>query len=82
MGEVLLHGETPTEIWDQHEAILSAAIRGDAQAAEALAREHISLASDTLISRLADHGSVQSAAEKPMRRIGRRGSAIHEPVAK
>jgi len=82
MGEVLLHGETPTEIWDQHEAILSAVIRGDAQAAEALAREHISQASDTLISRLADHGSVQSVAEKPMRRVSRRGSAIHEPVAK
>ena len=81
MGEVLLHGETPTEIWDQHEAILNAVISGDAQAAETLAREHISQASETLISRLADHGSGKVVAEKP-RRISKRSSDAHEAVAK
>lgn len=81
MGEVLLHGETPTDIWDQHEAILNAVISGDAQAAEALAREHISQASETLISRLAENGSVAVVAEKP-RRISKRGGATHEAVAK
>lgn len=54
MGEVLLHGETPAEIWDQHEAILDAVIAGDAQEAERLAREHISHASQTLTERLAE----------------------------
>ena len=55
MGEVLLHGETPTEIWDQHEAILNAVIAGDASRAEQLARDHISRASETLTVRLPDH---------------------------
>ena len=52
MGEVLLHGETPADIWDQHERILEAVIAGDAVRAERLAREHISHASQTLASRL------------------------------
>lgn len=52
MGEVLLHGETPTDIWDQHERILEAVVAGDATCAEHLAREHISHASDTLTTRL------------------------------
>jgi DNA-binding GntR family transcriptional regulator len=52
MGEVLLHGETPAEIWDQHEAILDAVIAADPSNAERLARHHISHASDTLIARL------------------------------
>jgi DNA-binding GntR family transcriptional regulator len=51
MGEVLLHGETPAEIWDQHEAILDAVIAADPGEAERLARHHISTASDTLIAR-------------------------------
>jgi DNA-binding GntR family transcriptional regulator len=82
MGEVLLHGETPTEIWDQHEAILNAVISGDAQAAETLAREHISQASETLVSRLADRASVELDTEKPARRISRRSGAAREAVVK
>ena len=40
MGEVLLHGETPGDIWDQHTTILDAVIAGDpAQAADAA--EHL-----------------------------------------
>jgi DNA-binding GntR family transcriptional regulator len=54
MGEVLLHGETPGEIWDQHEAILDAVIAGNTTEAERLAREHISHASTTLTERLAE----------------------------
>ncbi len=52
MGEVLLHGETPGEIWDQHEAILHAVISGDANEAERVARLHISHAATTLTERL------------------------------
>jgi DNA-binding GntR family transcriptional regulator len=54
MGEVLLFGETPRDIWDQHEAILSAVASEDAAKAERVAREHISLAAETLSTRIAD----------------------------
>ncbi|MBK8018057.1 MAG: GntR family transcriptional regulator [Betaproteobacteria bacterium] len=54
MGEVLLRGETPKDIWDQHEAILECVSRGDAALAERIARDHISEASDVLASRLAE----------------------------
>ena len=48
MGAVLLDGETPGDIWNQHEAILNAIIDGDAASAEQLSRHHISHASSTL----------------------------------
>lgn len=48
MGAVLLDGETPTDIWNQHESILDAIIDGDAARAEQLSRHHISHASSTL----------------------------------
>lgn len=67
MGEVLLHGETPADIWDQHERILEAVIAGDATRAEALAREHISAASQTLTTRLPSSGSPE-----PVRHLGGR----------
>ncbi len=41
MGAVLMTATTPREIWDQHDDILQAVIRGDAPAAERLASEHI-----------------------------------------
>ena len=62
MGEVLQHGETPTDIWDQHEAILGAVVAGDASEAERLARDHISHASDTLTAGLANFPKVQPIA--------------------
>lgn len=52
MGEVLLHGETPADIWDQHARILDAVSAGNAAQAERLARQHISHASQTLTDRL------------------------------
>ena len=52
MGEVLLRGETPGEIWDQHERILQAVMAGDAAAAEQRARQHISHAADALTGRM------------------------------
>lgn len=67
MGEVLLHGETPGEIWDQHEAILNAVIAGDAHEAERLAREHISHASQTLTERLAERPPEVAMAANPRR---------------
>ena len=58
MGEVLVE-ETPTEIWDQHEAILAAILRGDADAAEQQARQHVSAVAEIFTKRL--DGSVQDA---------------------
>ena len=54
MAEVLRE-ETPDEIWDQHEAILSAIISGEAAKAERIARHHIAHASDVLAGRLEHH---------------------------
>jgi len=52
MGEVLMRDETPRDIWDQHEALLKAVMAGDGATAEALARQHITLAADFMINRL------------------------------
>ncbi len=72
MGEVLLHGETPAEIWDQHEAILNAVIAGDANQAERLARDHISQASETLTSRMPERIGPDSDAATHGRRSKKR----------
>ena len=53
MAEVLMRDETPRRIWDQHEEILGAVIRGDAPRAEELARSHITNTASVFISRLA-----------------------------
>jgi DNA-binding GntR family transcriptional regulator len=75
MGEVLLHGETPGEIWDQHEAILNAVIAGEPGQAEALARDHIFKASETLTARLPDDAGSEPVAAASSRRAKRRASA-------
>lgn len=60
MGEVLMRDETPRNIWDQHDAILDAIIKGDAASAERLAREHISTAANFMIQRM--RGAADNAA--------------------
>jgi DNA-binding GntR family transcriptional regulator len=52
MGEVLMRDETPRRIWDQHQEILDAVIRGDASKAEKLARLHISRTAAVFVARL------------------------------
>lgn len=52
MGEVLVQDQSPRDIWDQHAAILEAIARGDAYAAEKLAREHLMQSSGFMVSRL------------------------------
>ncbi len=81
MGEVLLHGETPGEIWDQHEAILNAVLGGDAAQAEQLAREHISQASETLTARLPDDTHPVSEPAMTSRRGRKRVGATTESVS-
>ena len=52
MGEVLLQDETPRDIWDQHEAIASAIMKGDVQGAEKHAQDHILRAEEEFVDRL------------------------------
>lgn len=68
MGEVLLHGETPTDIWDQHEAILNAVIAADPKEAERIARLHISHASETVTTGLINYPKVEAIALASRRR--------------
>lgn len=75
MGEVLLHGETPTEIWDQHEAILHAVIAAQPDEAERLAREHIIQASETLTSRFATYPDAEPVTKNTSRRARKRADA-------
>jgi DNA-binding GntR family transcriptional regulator len=67
MGEVLLIGETPGQIWDQHEAILQAIAAGDTAAAGRLAREHIAEASVTLTARLDERTAASGDPPPPTR---------------
>lgn len=52
MGEVLVEDQAPRDIWDQHENILNAIARGNADLAERLAKEHLMQASKFMVSRL------------------------------
>ncbi len=63
MGEVLMRDEHPHQIWDQHEAMVSAMAGGDADLAEKLARQHISQAADLIVRRL--KASQQTAQAVP-----------------
>lgn len=71
MGEVLLRGETPDDIWNQHEGILAAVSAGESRTAERLAREHISHASHTLISELQSRPRAEPSAATSKRARGR-----------
>nr|WP_311526554.1 GntR family transcriptional regulator [uncultured Ralstonia sp.] len=52
MGEVLVRDQKPRDIWDQHAAILEAIAEGNIQEAEHLARQHLTQASNFMVSRL------------------------------
>ena len=52
IGEVLVRDEAPTDIWDQHEAILKAIASGKADRAEQLVRTHLTQAAGFMIQRL------------------------------
>lgn len=61
MGEVLVKDETPRDIWNQHAQILSAIADGDGDRAEALARGHITQASEFMVARLRGHAERTAA---------------------
>ncbi len=48
MSDVVRHAQPPVEIWDQHEAIVEAIARGDAEAASRLAEAHVERAAERL----------------------------------
>jgi DNA-binding GntR family transcriptional regulator len=52
MGEVLVRDQKPRDIWDQHAAILEAIAEGNIEEAERLARQHLTQASNFMVSRL------------------------------
>ncbi|MEH3147870.1 MAG: GntR family transcriptional regulator [Methylobacterium frigidaeris] len=66
MGEVLRGDETtPAALWDEHAAILDAVVARDADAADRLARSHITRAAKVFVTRLQ---AQQQAAEADLRR--------------
>ena len=73
MGEVLMQGEKPRDIWNQHEAMLEAIAAGAAKKAEKMAREHILQAADFMVARLREAAAstdaeLPSAAAEGLRR--------------
>jgi DNA-binding GntR family transcriptional regulator len=64
MGEVLMRDEKPRDIWDQHEAILTAVAEGNGDLAEARVRAHLMQAAGFMVARL------RSKAEGPARPPG------------
>ncbi len=63
MGQVLMLGDTPRQIWDEHEAILDAVIAGDAPNAERLSQRHIMDAANIFIARLTGN-EIPSSAQR------------------
>jgi DNA-binding GntR family transcriptional regulator len=63
MGQVLMLGDTPRRIWDEHEAILDAVIAGDAPNAEQLSQRHIMDAANIFIARL-NGGEIPSSTPR------------------
>lgn len=67
MGEVLMRDGTPRNIWDQHERMIDAVVAADGDAAERLAREHITESADFMIARLRNghEGAVNGSLPSP-----------------
>lgn len=53
MGEVLRHGQPGTAIWQQHQEILSAIVRGDGEAAAGAATRHAARAAESRVHAIA-----------------------------
>lgn len=52
MGEVLMRNEKPRDVWDHHEIMLKAIVSGQAEEAEAQARQHIMNTAVFIIERI------------------------------
>ena len=58
MGEVLLHENKPSDVWNQHEELLQAVATGNGKQAEKLARAHILDAAEFMIHGLRKQSEV------------------------
>jgi DNA-binding GntR family transcriptional regulator len=58
MGAVLMQGESPRDIWAEHEAILRTVASGDVAEAERLSRAHVNNATDSLLRQLNQEAAV------------------------
>ncbi|WP_238123657.1 MULTISPECIES: GntR family transcriptional regulator [unclassified Xanthobacter] len=68
MGEVLREDVgMPSNIWDEHSAIMAAVVAGDGEKAERLGREHIQRAADVFVARLKAQQTLQSRASHSRR---------------
>jgi DNA-binding GntR family transcriptional regulator len=63
MGEVLRRAEPPTDIWQQHEDILSAIVSANAALAERLAIDHVQRATHTLSAALAATAKADASSQ-------------------
>jgi DNA-binding GntR family transcriptional regulator len=63
MGEVLMRDFAPSEIWDQHEAMLDAVKESRGDRAESLARRHVTQAAALMIERLRKAASDADSSE-------------------
>jgi len=61
MGEVLMRDERPRDIWNQHEEMLDAVMKGNGEAAEKLARQHILQAAHFMVTRLRSEANERAA---------------------
>jgi DNA-binding GntR family transcriptional regulator len=68
MGSYLLRYRARDSIWDEHQAILDALIKGDAQAAETAARHHADQALANLLPLLAGAARGEHADKTTKRR--------------
>lgn len=74
MGEVLRHGQPGTAIWQQHQDILAAIVRGDGEAAATHATRHAARAAESRIRAIATNDG-DAIGERRVARDGRRRRA-------
>ncbi len=68
MAEVLRHAEPPPAIWQQHQAILGAILRGDPIASDEFARQHAEVAAASLARSVAADDAEQGGSDEPPRK--------------
>lgn len=62
MGELLFRGSAPKWVWEDHAAIFSAVVSGDADRAEMLARQHAEHGEQLILDALAEDTAADTAS--------------------
>jgi DNA-binding GntR family transcriptional regulator len=68
MGVYLGQTLSVRTVWTEHQAILSAVVRGDARMAERLAREHCEASAQIILRHLFEKAPSPSATTQPVHR--------------